>query len=59
MKKKKILILGASGMAGHVISIYLKDLGKYDVIDVVYRTKIDGKSIIIDISQMSRERGEL
>jgi len=36
-------------MAGHVISIYLKDLGKYDVIDVVYRTKIDGKSIIIDI----------
>ena len=33
--KKKILILDASGMAGHVVSLYLKSVNKYLVIDFI------------------------
>lgn len=49
MNRKKILLLGATGMAGHVTYLYLKETGKYDVIPVVYRNKFTEDSIIIDV----------
>lgn len=46
---KKILILGAAGMAGHVVYYYLKSLNKYEIFTTCFRTKIKGKSVILDV----------
>lgn len=48
MAKKKILLLGATGMAGHVAYYYLKETGKYDITDVVFRNKLTKESIVLD-----------
>jgi len=49
MKKKRVLILGSSGMAGHVIYKYLNNTGKYDM-GAVSRTQVEGiESIKLDI----------
>jgi dTDP-4-dehydrorhamnose reductase len=50
MVRKKILLLGASGMAGHLIYYYLRSLDKYDIIDVVYRKKHTEYSLLLDIT---------
>ena len=48
--KKRILILGASGMAGHVIYLYLKETGNYSISNAVYRHRLNAESIIIDVT---------
>lgn len=48
--KKKVLLFGATGMAGHVVYYYLNDTGKYDISNVVYRTKLTDDSIIADVT---------
>ena len=48
--KKKILLLGASGMAGHVIYYYLKETGRYNITNVVFRHKLNSDSVVIDIN---------
>ncbi|WP_269004454.1 dTDP-4-dehydrorhamnose reductase family protein [Aquirufa ecclesiirivi] len=45
---KKIIVLGSSGMLGHMVYFYLRDLGKYEVIDVSYQSKLTDKSILLD-----------
>lgn len=51
---KKILILGASGMAGHMISSYFKTLaGKYEVYDICHTVKLDENSIVLDIQDLN------
>lgn len=50
MSKKKVLLLGSTGMAGHVVYYYLNDTQKYELIDVVYRNKLTPKSIVLDVS---------
>ncbi|MHA8098004.1 dTDP-4-dehydrorhamnose reductase family protein [Aquirufa aurantiipilula] len=45
---KKIIVLGSSGMLGHVVYFYLRELGKYEVIDVSYQSKLTDKSILLD-----------
>ena len=47
---KKVLLFGATGMAGHVVYYYLRDTGKYNIINVVYRTPLTDDSIVIDVS---------
>jgi len=49
MPKKKILILGASGMAGHVIYNYMEHLDKYALYNLVFHQKINSKSVILDV----------
>jgi dTDP-4-dehydrorhamnose reductase len=53
MQKKKILILGSTGMAGHMIFHYLDSLGQYDITDVSYRTQLTDQSILLDIKNKS------
>lgn len=48
---KKILLFGATGMAGHVIYYYLKESGLYDLTNVVYRNKLTDDSIVLDVTQ--------
>lgn len=50
MTKKKILLLGATGMAGHVAYYYLKETNKYEIIDVVFRNKLTADSIVLDVT---------
>lgn len=48
--KKKILLFGATGMAGHIAYFYLKSTGKYDITNVVFRNKLTDDSIIVDVA---------
>lgn len=47
---KKVLLFGATGMAGHVIYYYLKSTGKYDISNAVYRSLLTEDSIIVDVT---------
>jgi len=46
---KKILVLGATGMAGHMIYYYLRSLNKYELYTACFRNKIKEDSIILDV----------
>lgn len=50
MNKKKILLFGATGMAGHIAYYYLSSLNRYEVIDIVYRTPLTEHSIIVNVT---------
>lgn len=50
MAKKKILLLGGTGMAGHMVYYYLQNTGRYDMMNVVYRTKLTNDSIVLDVT---------
>jgi dTDP-4-dehydrorhamnose reductase len=46
---KKILILGASGMAGHIIYYYFLTLNRFQIYTVCFRNKIAEDSAILDV----------
>ena len=46
---KKVLILGAGGMAGHMVYYYLDSLQKYCLYTVCHKTSLTGHSFILDI----------
>lgn len=52
--KKKLLILGAAGMAGHVAYIYLKETGKYEIATVCHSGKIEAESYELDVYDSRR-----
>lgn len=56
MIKKKILLFGATGMAGHMAYYYLQRTGKYDIVNVVYRTKLTVDSIVLDVTNTDAVR---
>lgn len=47
--RKKILILGATGMLGHQVYFHLKENG-YDITPVAFRTKLTDDTIILDLN---------
>ena len=47
--KKKLLILGATGMAGHVVYTYLNESGKYDIATICHSGKIEPNSYELDV----------
>lgn len=49
---KKILIFGGSGMAGHMVSSYLKSLNKYTVYNVTRSKSSDEYNLQCDISDI-------
>ncbi|MDR0865176.1 MAG: SDR family oxidoreductase [Candidatus Symbiothrix sp.] len=50
MSKRKILLFGATGMAGHIVYHYLNATNKYDITNIVFREKLTEDSIILDIT---------
>ena len=50
MIKKKVLLFGATGMAGHIAYYYLQSTERYEWINVVYRTKLVKDSIVVDVT---------
>lgn len=53
MSKMKILLFGAAGMAGHVLYYYLKESGKYDIINVTFHTPLNEISKKVDVTDRS------
>lgn len=51
MQKKKILLLGATGMAGHMVYFYLKETAKYEITNVAFRDKLTEDSLILDVKK--------
>lgn len=49
MKNKTILLLGSTGMAGHIIYHYLESTNNYNIVNVSYRNKLTESSVILDI----------
>lgn len=47
---KKILLFGSTGMAGHIMYYYLKNTQKYNITDVVFRTKLTEDSIVMNVA---------
>lgn len=47
---KKVLLFGATGMAGHIAYYYLRNTGRYDITNVVFRTPLTKDSIIVDVT---------
>ena len=54
MNKKKLLILGATGMAGHVVYNYLNETKKYDIATVCHSGRIEPNSYELDIYDTNR-----
>lgn len=46
--KKKVLVLGSTGLIGHQVFFYLKNDGKYDLYNFAYRKKLQDDTIILD-----------
>lgn len=46
---KKILIFGAAGMAGHMVSSYLKSLNKYTIYEVTHNKITNKDNILCDV----------
>ncbi|MGY6523509.1 MAG: dTDP-4-dehydrorhamnose reductase family protein [Mongoliitalea sp.] len=49
MQKKKVLIIGATGMLGHMVHRYFESLGAYHLSNAVFRTPLNKESIICDV----------
>ena len=49
MEKPKVLIIGATGMLGHMTYMYLKKLDKYQLFNSVYRTNLTKDSIVCNV----------
>lgn len=50
---KKILLFGATGMAGHMAYFYLAATGKYEIRNVVFRNKLTEDSIVVDVTNLA------
>lgn len=48
---KKALILGSSGMLGHVLFNILKKSKKFELFDISYRNKLNSNTIICDVTK--------
>ena len=48
--KKKVLILGSTGMLGHQVVNYFLKFDDYDVIDIAFRSKLRKETIISDVT---------
>lgn len=50
MSRKKILVLGSTGMAGHVMTTFLEESGAYDVFNLAHKKKLNEKSYLLDVT---------
>lgn len=56
MAKKRILVIGATGMAGHMVYFYLRDARHYEMHNLVFRNKLTEDGIVCDVRDQSRLR---
>ena len=52
--KDKVLILGSTGMLGHILFGYLQQMDRYELHDVVFKNKLREESIVCDITDRAK-----
>ena len=52
ISRKRVLILGSTGMLGHVIHNILQNQSNIELFDMSFRTKLTKKSIICDVAKV-------
>lgn len=58
MSSSKVLVLGASGMAGHVVTLYLREQG-FEVETATAHHKLDEQTHLIDVTDATKLRSLL
>jgi len=53
-KNKKILILGSTGMFGHVMCQVIEKLDLYDLFNISYRKKLNDQTILCDVTKIDK-----
>ena len=53
INKKKIIVLGASGMIGHIIYSYLKKFEEYEVSALAGSRKYDEFTTVLDVRNIN------
>ncbi|PPZ90576.1 NAD(P)-dependent oxidoreductase [Cloacibacterium normanense] len=53
MEKKRILIIGATGMLGHMVHKYFEGLENYELFNSVYRNPLNDKSIVCNVKDQN------
>ncbi|MBN1242932.1 MAG: sugar nucleotide-binding protein [Spirochaetales bacterium] len=48
--RETVMVLGSSGMAGHMIARYLEETAEVDVLEVGPRTKVSDRTLLCDLS---------
>ncbi|WP_324172656.1 SDR family oxidoreductase [Sulfurimonas sp.] len=51
--KKKLLVLGSTGMLGHQVVNYFLQFSEYEVIDISFRNKLREETIILDVTNQT------
>ena len=51
---KKVLVLGSTGMLGHIVHHFLDSFKTYDLYNLSFRNKLNSKTIIVDISDQQK-----
>ncbi len=51
---KKVLILGSTGMLGHVLFNILEKSKKFELFDISYRNKLNSNTIICDVTRIRK-----
>ena len=51
---KKVLVLGSTGMLGHIVHYFLDSTNKYDLYNLSFRNKLNFKTIIEDVSDQEK-----
>ena len=49
MVTKKVLVLGSTGMLGHQVLNYLLKTNEYRVVDIAFRNKIRGSTVLLNV----------
>jgi dTDP-4-dehydrorhamnose reductase len=49
VKRKKVLVLGATGMAGHICYTYLEENSDYELYSLVFRDKLNEDSLVCNV----------
>lgn len=55
--RKKVLILGSTGMLGHKVYQAFKTNSQFEVIDIVYKNKLHKHSIVCDVTHKDKLEG--
>ncbi len=48
------MVLGSMGMAGHVVTTFFEEKGTYDVFNLAHKKKLNEKSCLMDVTDLSR-----
>ena len=53
--KRKVLVLGSTGMIGHQVYMHLELSGEYELFNFSFRNKLNNQTIIIDVTKNEQE----